>query len=325
MNVYLTFDIEVWCGGWEHLDERFPASYERYVYGRSKQGDYALPVTLDLMERHGLKGIFFVEPLFSARFGSQYLRTIVDMIQSRGHSVQLHLHPEWTDEIEPHPLPENLGKRQHLTYYSEEEQTALIALGKDLLTQAGAAHITMFRAGSYAANRDTYRALARNGLRVDSSLNECFEVSGADVGTAAATVRDWAGQQQVQVGEITSYPITVFQDGLGRLRPAQIGACGLAELRAAMQSAEFLGHSDFVIVSHNFELLKPDSCLPDPWMVRRFSGLCELLARRADRWQVSTEMELSPSSPAHAPLPRARVSASATLRRYAEQAARRFI
>jgi peptidoglycan/xylan/chitin deacetylase (PgdA/CDA1 family) len=324
MNVYLTFDIEVWCGGWDHLDERFPASYERYVYGRSKQGDYALPVTLDLMDRHGLKGIFFVEPLFSARFGSQYLRNMVDLIQSRGHSVQLHLHPEWTDEIEPHPLPKNLGKRQHLIYYSEEEQTALIALGKVLLAEAGVPHITMFRAGSYAANSDTFRALARNGLRVDSSLNECFEVSGGDVGRGASTARDWAGQQQVQVGEITSYPITVFEDGLGRLRPAQVGACGLAELGAAMQSAEALGHSDFVIVSHNFELLKPDSSLPDPWMVRRFSGLCELLARRADRWHVSTDMVARTSLPASTTFPRARVSAAATLRRYAEQAARRF-
>jgi peptidoglycan/xylan/chitin deacetylase (PgdA/CDA1 family) len=324
MKVYLTFDIEVWCGGWDHLDERFPASYERYVYGRSKQGDYALPATLDLMDKHGLKGIFFVEPLFSARFGPQYLRTIVDLIQSRGHNVQLHLHPEWTDEIEPHPLPKNLGKRQHLSYYSEDEQTALIALGKDLLTQAGAAHMTMFRAGSYAANSATYRALARNGLRVDSSLNECFEVSGPDVGTATATGRDWAGQQQVRVGEVTSFPITVFQDGLGRLRPAQVGACGLAELGAAMHSAETLGHSDFVIVSHNFELLKPDSALPDPWMVRRFSGLCELLARRADRWQVSSDMVVSKTSPASPPLPRAHVATVATLRRYAEQAARRF-
>lgn len=324
MNVYLTFDIEVWCGGWDRLDERFPASFERYVYGRSQRGDFALPATLDLMDRHGLKGIFFVEPLFSARFGPQYLKTVVDLIQSRGHSVQLHLHPEWTDEIHPHPLPKNLGKRQHLSYYSEEEQTTLIALGKSLLTQAGAEHITMFRAGSYAANRDTYRALARNGLRVDSSLNECFEVSGGDVGSAVDTGRDWAGQQQVQVGEVTSYPITVFQDGLGRLRPAQVGACGLAELGCAMRSAEALGHADFVIVSHNFELLKPNSSLPDPWMVRRFSGLCQLLARRADRWQVRTDMVARNPRPAGPPLPRARVSTVATLRRYAEQAARRF-
>ena len=145
MNVYLTFDIEIWCGGWDKLDERFPASFERYVYGRSSQGAYALPATLDTLDRHALKGIFFVEPLFSARFGAPYLKTIVDLIQSRGHSVQLHLHPEWTDEIQPPPLPGEYGKRQFLSYYSEDEQTSLIGLGKRLLSDAGAANITMFR------------------------------------------------------------------------------------------------------------------------------------------------------------------------------------
>ena len=34
MNVYLTFDIEVWCNGWKDLDGAFPASFDRYVFGR---------------------------------------------------------------------------------------------------------------------------------------------------------------------------------------------------------------------------------------------------------------------------------------------------
>jgi peptidoglycan/xylan/chitin deacetylase (PgdA/CDA1 family) len=320
MNVYLTFDVEVWCGGWDRLDERFAASFERYVYGQSPQGRYALPATLDILDRHCLKGIFFVEPLFSARFGAQYLKTIVDLIQSRGHSVQLHLHPEWTDEIHPHPLPENKGKRQHLIHYSEDEQAALISLGKRLLSDAGARSVHMFRSGSYAVNAASYRALARNGIWVDSSLNECFDVSGADV----ADNKKWIAQQRVQIGEVVSYPIKVFQDGLGRLRPAQVGACGLAELDGAMNSAERLGHSDFVIVSHNFELLKPDSSAPDPWVVRRFSGLCQLLQRRAKSWNVISEMAAIAPIAVGPSLPRARTSALATLGRYAEQAARRF-
>ena len=58
MNVYLSFDIEVWCNGWKDLDGQFPASFERYVYGRSSRGDYALPKTLEILERNGLKGVF---------------------------------------------------------------------------------------------------------------------------------------------------------------------------------------------------------------------------------------------------------------------------
>ena len=319
MNVYLTFDVEIWCGGWDKLDERFPASFERYVYGRSSHGAYALPATMDILERHGLKGIFFVEPLFSARFGLQYLKTIVDLIQGRGHMVQLHLHPEWTDEIRPAPLPGNFGKRQHLTSYSEDEQTALIGLGRRLLTDAGATNITMFRAGSYAANADTFRALARNGLHVDSSLNECFEVSGANL----ALPQPWAGQQHVQIGEVVSYPITVFSDGLRRPRPAQVGACSLAEFAASMACAHRLGYEEFVIVSHNFELLKPGTSTPDWWVVRRFTGLCKFLQSAAPDLNVATEMRVRAGA-VRAALPRPGVPLLATLRRHLEQAARRL-
>ena len=82
MNVYLSFDIEVWCNGWKDLDGQFPASFERYVYGRSSRGDYALPKTLEILERNGLKGVFFVEPLFAARFGIDKLAVIVDLIRA---------------------------------------------------------------------------------------------------------------------------------------------------------------------------------------------------------------------------------------------------
>ena len=70
MNVYLSFDIEVWCGGWNDLDGKFPASFERYVYGRSPKGDYALPKTLEILASNGLKGVFFVEPQDGATVSS---------------------------------------------------------------------------------------------------------------------------------------------------------------------------------------------------------------------------------------------------------------
>ncbi len=164
MNVHLTFDIEVWCNGWENLDREFATCYPRYVYGRSRRGDYALPKTLEILSRHGIKGVFFVEPLFSARFGQEYLQRIVRMIDDAGQEIQLHLHPEWTDEIDPPILADVSRKRQHLTYYSFEEQVELIRYGKSLLEAALGKNISAFRSGSYAANTDTFRALARNDI-----------------------------------------------------------------------------------------------------------------------------------------------------------------
>lgn len=322
MNVHLTFDVEVWCGGWDGLDERFPASFERYVYGRSSAGDYALPATLEILARHGLQAVFFVEPLFSARFGVEFLSTIVTMIQSHGQRVQLHLHPEWSDEIRPPPIEGCERKRQYLSMYPVEQQAELIRLGCELLRQAGVSSpVTAFRAGSYAADAATFEALGRNGIYVDSSLNECFPVSGTDVSPRSA----WAGASRYRVGSVTCYPVTAMRDGFGRLRPAQVGACSFAELRDAMISAQRAGRAEFVIVSHNFEMLAPGSRDPDRIVVRRFEGLCKFLAGERGRFSTTSDMsalgeDASPGTPARRP----QTSVPATVVRHVEQALRRL-
>ena len=319
MNVYLTFDIEIWCNDWAELDQRFPASFERYVYGRSKQGDFALPATLQMLQRHGLRGVFFVEPLFSARFGRQYLETIVSMIRSAGQDVQLHLHPEWTDEIRPALLADVSRKRQHLIHYSLDEQTALIRFAKHTLEAAGAPPVTAFRAGSYAANQASYLALQRNSILIDSSLNEIDAASGTDIPNPASYLT------RREIEGVTSYPVTVFRDGLGRLRPAQVGACSFAEMRAALLAAEAGGCQHFVIVSHNFEMLKPASSEPDRVVVRRFEQLCGFLAAHSQRFTVGSFAVAPPAgaSPVQRES-RPRVGAWATAVRLAEQAWRRL-
>jgi hypothetical protein len=124
MRILLTFDVEVWCNGWDRLDESFPSAYERYAYGRSRHRGYAFPKTVGILDRHGLQGMFFAEPLFAARFGVEHVIRIVDLIGQAGQEIQLHLHPEWSAEIEPPPLARSDAKRQHLRYYSREAQVS---------------------------------------------------------------------------------------------------------------------------------------------------------------------------------------------------------
>lgn len=315
MNVHLTFDIEVWCGGWSQLDQRFPDSFERYVYGRSPAGDYAMPKTLETMRHYGLRGVFFVEPLFSARFGASYLRQITDLIQAAGQEVQLHLHPEWTDEIHPPLIADVRRKRQHLTYYTLQEQTTLIAAGKALLERAKGGSITAFRAGSFAANRDTFRALAANDIFLDSSLNEAHDHAQ---GSLPGWPR-WATHEQIE--GVHSFPVTVFSDGFGRPRPAQVGACSFMELRDALLQAEKTGCEHFVIVSHNFEMLKPGCSQPDYIVVRRFEKLCRFLSEHADRFPVAPYRAACESGQP----PRPHASTAATIARHLQQLARRVI
>lgn len=313
MRVHLSFDIEVWCNGWLALDQMFPSAYERYVYGRSSRGDYALPKTLEVLGRHGLRGVFFVEPLFAARFGTDYLARIVGLIEQAGQDVQLHLHPEWTDEISPALLDDVSTKRQHLIQYNLDEQTRLIGFGKDLLESLTGRPVRAFRAGSYACNADTYKALRCLGIGVDSSLNEISDVSGGGLGDVARAPQ-W-------INGVLSCPVTVFRDGFGRLRPAQVGACSYAEMRDALLDARRSGCQSFVIVSHNFEMLKPGSTAPDMVVYRRFEALCAFLAAHPEWFEVGSYPERLPLS---AQPERARARPWSTAWRYTEQALRRL-
>ena len=107
MDVFLTVDVEVWCDGWDNIDTKFPDAFQRYIYGATSRGDYGLPYQLNQLGEHGLIGVFFVEPLFSTRFGSAPLAEIVGLVREAGHEIQLHLHTEWVDESKEPLLEEH--------------------------------------------------------------------------------------------------------------------------------------------------------------------------------------------------------------------------
>ncbi len=264
--------------------------------------------------------MFFVEPLFAARFGLEPLRQIVGLIRDAGQEVQLHLHPEWTDEALEPLIADCQHKRQHLSYYTLDEQTALIAHGQRLLQAAGSGALTAFRAGSYAANRDTYTALARNRIWLDSSLNRCGRASGLDLREGARPF-----ELPLQLEGVTSLPISVFRDGFGRDRPAQVGACGANELAQALRSARAAGRQHFVIVSHNFEMLRAGTTQPDWVVVRRFEALCAHLARLPEHYAVrGMATPPPPAPPANVDEARPQVGWWPTAQRHAEQLQRRL-
>ncbi|WP_068636899.1 polysaccharide deacetylase family protein [Thauera butanivorans] len=318
MNVFLTFDIEIWCNDWNALDERFPGAFRRYIYGRSPAGDYALPKTLEILNRHGLQGVFFVEPLFAARFGVEHLAEVTALIRDAGQEVQMHLHPEWTDEISPPVFPDKPFKRQHLIHYSREEQTELMRRGLALLAAAGNPEITAFRAGSFAANADTLAAVKACGLGVDSSLNMLYSYSGQDVRTEGDFYFPY------ERDGLQLLPMSIFRDGRGRLRHAQVGACGVAELRHAVEHSAEHGHPCFTILSHNFEMLRAGASQPDRIVAGRFERLCRFLGANRDDFPTAGLRSVPTFGKAPANMPLAEAGRLATLCRLAGQAARRL-
>jgi peptidoglycan/xylan/chitin deacetylase (PgdA/CDA1 family) len=314
MNVHITIDTEVWCSSWDNLDEDFPAAYDAFVFGRFGAGTFGIPRLLDVFRRHALRATFFVEPLFSLRFGAEHLERIVDLVAGADQEIQLHLHQEWADETRP-PLLQG-DKRRRLTQCSLDEQRHLLDLGLEALCRAGADRPVAFRSGGFSCNRDTLRALRDNGLCLDSSYNPGFVGSGD--GFPA-----WSpGTQSAVIDGVVELPITRFTDGLRRLRHAQVGACSFEELRDAMCDARAKGWEHFVILLHNAELMNQRRNGPDPIVVHRFERLCAWLDDNREGFP--TARFAPPSCPDSGERQAIGVSAAATARRLAEQAARRM-
>jgi len=291
LDVLLTVDVEVWCDGWADLDRKFPDAFRRYVYGTTSSGDYGLPYHVATLRSYGLTGVFFVEPLFSTRFGPGPLREVVEIVASGSHEVQLHLHTEWVDEAREPLLGAVLpdGKRQHMLHFDLDEQAELIRIGARLLREAGAGTVQAFRAGSFACNRDTLTAVARNGIPFDSSYNASMLADRNILPNDAAVEPFFANG-------VLEYPMTVFREQGGRLRHVQITACSYGEMETLLWRALESGRSSFVLLSHNFELMNKAKTKVDWIAVRRFNQLCEFLGKHRDCFNVTGFNGLAPRS-----------------------------
>ena len=280
LNVFFTVDVEIWCDGWRNIDEKFPSAFSRYIYGPTSRGNFGLPYAFDVLKHHGLTGVFFVETLFSTRFGSQPLAEIVGLINENSQEVQLHLHTEWVHESRVPLVANSHVKRQHMRFFSQEDQSILIAAGIEQLRDAGARDVNAFRAGSFGFNADTLRALATNGVPFDTSYNA--SMFGLDSGVMpGVTVVD-----PIEYAGVSEYPMTVFMDGTRSIRHAQLTACSYNELVGLLWRAVETERSSFVILSHSNELLNRAGNRPDDVVVKRFGKLCSFLERNRDSFCV---------------------------------------
>jgi len=311
LNIFITVDVEIWCGTWHEVDQNFPKAFQSQIYGPTKKGNYGLPLKLKILNDHGLQASFFVEPLFSTRFGKGPLEEIIGLIKEYRQDIQLHLHTEWVDEAKTPIIPNSSKKRQYIKYFSLEEQKILIKKGIDLLTEAGGNTIKAFRAGSFAANLNSLKALNYNNIFIDSSYNLALKnhenISPSKV----------IHQPQLIEG-VYEYPMTVFRDGINRIRHAQLAACSTSEIVDAIKRAEEANWNSFIILSHNFELLNRSRTEPEQVVTRRLIELCQFLEKQRDLYKCVTFNSITPTSSANQPK-MLTINRRATLRRLKEQ------
>ncbi len=324
LEVMFTVDVEAWprCEGWQA--EALASDLERDVYGVTPQGDFGIQYQAELLKRHGLKGVFFVEALMACEIGIEPLAKIVDVIQGAGSEVQLHIHTEWFEKMST-PL---LGTKRayNIRELSLDGQVEVIGKALENLRAAGARSVNAYRAGNFGADFQTLEALVQCGIRYDSSYN--FSYLGTECGLDMGTML----VQPDFVEGLLEYPVSNFRDYPGHYRPAQLCAVSAWEMQAALQAAHSAQWHNFVIVSHSFELLRDRKlpqgfAHPDVSVIRRFENLCEFLSVRKHDFRTVgfSDLDGAPKSGAYPPLhPPLASSGARTAIRMAGQALRRL-
>lgn len=313
LQVLITVDVEMWPPAWDADAAAHRDAFRRYIHGVGTPADYGLPYQLRVLADHGLKAVFFVEPLFASVLGRGALEEVVGMIVEAGQDVQLHLHPEWLGRAGDPELPGPY--RLAMSELDADGQAWLIGLGRRWLEEAGAPAVRAFRAGGFGADFNTLRALAENGIGLDFSQSRAARRGPLDPAMP---------EDITQVGDgVVEVPLTTYRDFLGRRRPLQVGSSSYAECRAVLDRCLGQGRRTAAILSHSAELLNGARTGRDAIVERRFRRLCQLLDANRDVFRTTDTSALPAPIPAeHAPPVGLRVPVSASLRRYAEQAAR---
>ena len=268
-DVLITIDTELSVSRHRRgatLDTNRAASID----GAVAEGHFGIGWQMDRLEAHGLRGVFFVDPMPARVVGAGFLADIVGPIVARGHEVQLHIHTEWLALTTGSPTP--IGSGQFIRDFAEGDQAALIREAADALVAAGAPKPIAFRAGNYAASDETLSALAREGILWDSSFNADY------LGSACRITLPASSNAPVRHGGLIELPVSGLNDRPGSFRPAQVCAVSQWEMSAALDHAVAVGQATFVIVSHSFEMLSRDRKRPNRMVMARFETLCRHIA-----------------------------------------------
>ncbi|MBU6395478.1 MAG: polysaccharide deacetylase family protein [Sphingomonadales bacterium] len=270
VQLYITIDTE-YAAGFPWRDDR-RENFARSIAGQVADGEAGIFYQMDVMDRHGIKAVFFVDPLPALVWGVEAIADIVGPIVARGHDVQLHAHTEWLAIAgSQNPLGRSTGV--HMREFTFEQQCLILEYARDVLIAAGAPQPVAFRAGNYGADDNTLRALAALGIAYDSSHTP---------GIAASDCRISLGPEDrtpVAIHGVTEVPVSCIAAPRGGRRHFQLTALSDGEIRAALRHARQQPGAPMTLVSHSFELLSRDRSRRNAFLVRRFERLCAWLGR----------------------------------------------
>lgn len=289
-DVYITIDTEYSAGMFARSGRDGQAeNFLRSIACETPDGAVGVGYQLDTFDSHGLKAVFFVDPMPTLVWGVDAIARVIGPILDRGHDVQLHIHTEWLEFAGvANPIGDKTGN--NIKDFCLADQVILLDYAMTVLMAAGAPRPVAFRAGNYGANDDTLRALAQIGIAFDTS--HCPGIANSDCAIGLSS----DGLLPLRHCDVTEVPIGAIASHGGGMRHAQITALSASEMLSAIAHCQAHGIDSFTLVSHSFELMSRDRQRINRIVDRRFRAFCKGL-ERMDGVQTRTYRDRPPAIP----------------------------
>ena len=257
LHVVITIDTETSAG----CSSRgcVPVPIEDRILGLHDGRYYGIDLMMDLLEKHGMRGTFFVNSFLDAAYPNKEIETFVHRILARGHDVQIHAHAEFRclrlcPRRDPGCWRQCTRHESFIGGNSYEAQLAILREGVRNIERWTGSYPVAFRGGSFDADENTIRVLHALGIRFDSSMD--LPSQRLSKLYPANRVADHEG--------VVEIPLYTFRDDiLGRQlnKFADMESLSLLELKQLVRTAEQHDLRTAVFIMHSFSFCRePDSC-----------------------------------------------------------------
>lgn len=288
VNVFITVDTEHSIGGAFKDPNLKPVGNEKRIFGKIGDKFYGIPLIMDIAEVYNIHLTFFMEVLNKYYFGEKETRGVCEDVIKRGHDIQLHMHPNYLNFNLPNPQKQFFS--DFIGDYGLKDQIELIEEGIKILTHNGVSRPIAFRAGCFAANRETLKALKENGFLIDCSYNR------ASIGKTCF-LNDNGINDLAYFNGIWEFPVTNFIESTKlrpkRFMPLDINGVSFQEMKYVLNKAKTNGPRNITILLHSFSFIKAYDIQyykvkPRWYVIKRFKKLCHFLNENSDVFEVRT-------------------------------------
>jgi hypothetical protein len=152
----------------EALPKRADSDFiNRLIYGKIDGDVYGIGRFMDIADKFSVKLTFFLELAETDLYGDELIK-VGKYIISRGHDLQLHMHP---DMFEAAFLEENFKDSQNVSILNALQSKAVVARIMEQWHKITPNHPKAYRGGGYYIGMDMLNALCAAGVMLDLSYN----------------------------------------------------------------------------------------------------------------------------------------------------------